>query len=208
MNHIKNKLTPHSPSGEPERGKKMNVEKIINKYYGEYAPLKRILLIHSKKVAERALRIIDEKALPLDRQFVYDAAMLHDLGIVCCNAAVIECFGTEHYLRHGLCGAKLLRDNAAEWGMPPESIEPYARVCERHTGAGLTKKDIVEQGLPLPAKDFLPETLEEKLICYADSFYSKTHLTEEKSYDRVLCSLQKFGKETVERFLELHRLFG
>lgn len=186
----------------------MNVEKIINKYYGENAPLKRILLIHSKKVAERALRIIDEKNLPLDRQFVYDAAMLHDIGIVCCNAAVIECHGTEHYLRHGLCGAQILRDNAAELGMTAESIEPYARVCERHTGAGLTKKDIVEQGLPLPHRDLLPETMEEKLICYADSFYSKTHLDEEKSSERVLRSMQKFGEETIGRFLELHKLFG
>lgn len=185
----------------------MEVEKIINKYYGENAPLKRILLLHSKAVAERALRIIDEKNLPLDRQFVYDAAMLHDIGIVCCDSPMIECYGTEKYLRHGICGAALLRENAAEWGMTAESIEPYARVCERHTGAGLTKENIIEQGLPLPERDFLPETMEEKLICYADSFYSKTRLGEEKTYEHVLRSMQKFGEETVGRFLELHELF-
>ena len=47
--------------------------------------------------------------------------------------------------------------------------------AKRHTGAGLTKKEIIEQELPLPQQDFLPETTEEKLICYADKFFSKTH---------------------------------
>lgn len=38
--------------------------------------------------------------------------------------------------------------------------------------------------------DFLPETMEEKLICYADKFYSKTHLECEKS-------IEKRGKEPI-----------
>ena len=50
--------------------------------------------------------------------------------------------------------------------------ESYARVCERHTGAGLTLHDILSQNLPLPHHDLQPETIEEKLICYADKFFS------------------------------------
>ena len=61
----------------------------------------------------------------------------------------------------------------------------HARVCERHTGAGLTKREIIEQELPLPQQDFLPETTEEKLICYADKFFSKTHLDIEKTSNRL-----------------------
>lgn len=208
MNHIKNKLTPHSPSGEPERGKKMNIDKIINKYYGENAALRRILLLHSRMVAEKAVSIIDEKRLPLDRQFVYDAAMLHDIGIVMCDAPGIECYGKEPYICHGLCGGRLLRENAAEWGMTAKEIEPYARVCEHHTGAGLTASEILTQGLPLPPDDYLPETDEEKLICYADKFFSKTHPEDEKPFDRVLRSMQKFGDDTVARFNKLHEQFG
>ena len=101
----------------------------------------------------------------------------------------------------------MLRDNAAEWGMTPEEIEPYARVCERHTGAGLTKEDIISQDLPLPHMDLLPETLEEKLVCYADKFYSKTHLTDEKPFEKVLASMHRFGADSEKRFLNLHDLF-
>lgn len=186
----------------------MDIDSIIDRYYGGNTSLRRILLLHSEKVAEKALRIIDEKNLPLDRQFVHDAAMLHDIGIVFCDARGIECHGDAPYICHGLCGGRLLRGMAAELGMTADEMEPYARVCERHTGAGLTACDIEKQSLPLPKEDFLPETTEEKLICYADKFFSKTRLTEEKPFENVLRSMQKFGDESVERFLALHRLFG
>ena len=101
----------------------------------------------------------------------------------------------------------MLRDNASEWGMTQEEIEPYARVCERHTGAGLTADDIIRQQLPLPHMDLLPETLEEKLICYADKFYSKTRLEKEKSFEQALASMRKFGTDSETRFLNLHELF-
>ena len=186
----------------------MDTSKVISTFYGEGTPLERILLEHSSRVAAKALSILDATCLPVDRQFVHDAAMLHDIGIVMCDAPGIECHGTEPYIRHGLCGGQLLRENAAEWGMTAEEMEPYARVCERHTGAGLTAKDIREQRLPLPPHDMLPETTEEKIICYADKFFSKTRPDEEKPLEHVLRSMQKFGADTVKRFQELHELFG
>ena len=137
--------------------------------------------------------------LNIDTDFVRNAAMLHDIGIVRVDAPGIECHGTEPYIRHGVCGAEMLR---AE-GLP----ESYARVCERHTGAGLTLNDIVSQNLPLPHHDLQPETIEEKLICYADKFYSKTRLNHEKSFEEALRSLQKFGEEGVLRFREWKNLF-
>jgi uncharacterized protein len=187
----------------------MQTELIIDKFYNkENGALRSILLTHSRKVAEKAVRIAEaHPELDIDKQFVYDAAMLHDIGIIMCDAPDIKCFGTEHYMRHGICGGQMLRSHAAEWGMTAEEAEPYARVCERHTGAGLTAKDIKEQHMPLPPVDLLPETLEEKLICYADKFFSKTRLTEEKPLDRVIHSMQKFGADTERRFLKLHELF-
>ena len=135
----------------------MNYQDIIDKYYPEENELKHILLVHSRSVADKALSIVDRHSdLHLDRQFVEEAAMLHDIGIFKCNAPSIQCFGEEPYVCHGRIGAELLRRK----GYPR-----HARVCERHTGAGLTKKEIVEQGIPLPPQDFLPETEEEKLIC-------------------------------------------
>ena len=88
-----------------------------------------------------------------------------------------------------------------------EGLPRHARVCERHTGAGLTRDDIVSQQLPLPQQDFLPETMEEKLVCYADKFFSKTRPDEEKTLEQAVRSLSKFGNEGVSRFMEWHEMF-
>ncbi len=124
--------------------------------------------------------------------------MLHDIGIFKCDAAGIQCFGIEPYICHGRIGAELLRS---------EGFPRHARVCERHTGAGITKAQIIAQNLPLPQQDFLPETMEEKVICYADKFFSKTHLDREKTIEQAEKSLSKFGDEGVLRFREWEKCF-
>ncbi|GAB6982411.1 HDIG domain-containing metalloprotein [Prevotella dentasini] len=178
----------------------MDYQTIINQYYPDDNELRRILLLHSRSVADKALAILDRHpGLHLDRQFVEEAAMLHDIGIVRCNAPEIQCFGTAPYICHGRIGAEMLR--AA--GFPR-----HARVCERHTGAGLTARDIVARSLPLPHQDFLPETMEEKLVCYADKFFSKTRLNHEKTAEQAERSLAKFGEEGVVRFREWATLFA
>ncbi len=177
----------------------MDYQAIINKYYPEDNELRHILLVHSRAVADKALAIADcHPELSLDRQFIEEAAMLHDIGIVRCNAPGIQCFGTEPYICHGRIGADMLR---------AEGFPRHARVCERHTGAGITRSQIIEQKLPLPEQDFLPETMEEKVICYADKFFSKTHLDEEKTIEQAIASLSKFGEEGVTRFREWVKMF-
>ena len=172
---------------------------LIDKYCGDNAALRHILLTHSCLVCHKALTAADRHPeLGIDRAFVEEAAMLHDIGICRCDAPKICCFGTEPYLRHGLIGAEMMR---------AEGFPRHARVCERHTGAGLTEKEIIEQNLPLPHRDFLPETLEEKLICYADKFYSKTHPDREKSFEQAEKSIARFGNDGLERFLAWKALF-
>ena len=90
---------------------------------------------------------------------------------------------------------------------PHSDLHAFARVCERHTGAGITKADIVQQGLPMPLRDFTPETLAEKVICYADKFYSKSRPDHEKTIEEAICSLTKFGDAGVARFKEWVELF-
>ena len=175
------------------------VETIIDKYYPEHNRLRELLITHSTLVMERAVRICDRHPeWQLDRTFLIEAAMLHDIGIVRCNAPGIHCMGEAPYLLHGRIGAEMLR---------AEGLPRHARVCERHTGAGLTRDDILRQQLPLPPQDFLPETLEEQLICYADKFYSKTHPEREKTYEHAQRSLAKFGNEGLERFQRWHDRF-
>ena len=175
-------------------------EDIINKYYGEDSELRRILVVHSQSVAQKALQIVSlHPELDIDRQFVEEAAMLHDIGIINTDAPGIQCFGTEPYICHGILGAEMLRS---------EGLPRHARVCERHTGAGLSLADIESRGLPLPHRDFLPETLEEKLICYADKFFSKSHLDREKPLEKVERSIARFGDEGLARFRKWEEIFG
>ncbi len=172
---------------------------LIDKYYAGNPPLHNILLKHSEAVTEKALKIIDNHPqISVNRDFVEEAAMLHDIGVCMTNAPTIHCYGKEPYIRHGIIGADIVKKE----GMPQ-----YARVCARHTGTGLTASEIIENDLPLPHIDLIPETLEEQIICFADKFFSKTKLNSEKTVEQVRKSLLKFGEQSVSRFDYWCRIF-
>ncbi len=178
----------------------LDYKALIDKYYADNTSLREILLIHSRMVTEKALACAcSHPELKLNMEFLEESAWLHDIGVFLTDAPSIHCHGKKHYLCHGLLGAELLRR---------EGLSKHARVAERHTGAGLTKEQIISRNLPLPHQDFLPETLEEQLICYADKFYSKTRPMEEKTFERVVAGLEPFGHGGVERFMEWHRMFS
>ena len=181
---------------------------ILRHFYPEDTPLRRLLLRHSAQVRDKALAILANQARPpleLDSGLVSAGAMLHDVGILQCHAPSILCEGAHPYIAHGAIGAEMLRAYGQSHGV---DMEPFARICERHTGAGITAEDVRMQGLPLPERDYLPETPEEKLVCLADKFFSKSGDMREKPFDRVRRSLEKFGPDTLERFDALCRLFG
>lgn len=173
---------------------------IIKRYYTEGSDAYKLLVTHSSQVAELAMALLDGKPeLVVDRDFVYEAAMLHDIGMFRTHAPSIYCYGNLPYLQHGVEGRKIL-DSLG--------LEKHGLVCERHTGAGLTAQEIVEQHLPLEPHDMLPITLEEKLVCYADNFYSKSHVAAAKKLDKVMKSMSKFGPGTIGRLNEMVALFG
>ncbi len=168
---------------------------LIHKYYADHLKARRILFDHSRQVTRRALKIArrlkNEKSVNL--QFIAEAAMLHDIGMINTNTPELGCFGTGPYLQHGIAGREMLEK---------EGLPQHALVCERHIGIGLTAKEIREQRLPLPERDMLPTTLEEQIICYADLFYSKSKKNrgKEKSVNDVRRSVHKFGAEKLTTF--------
>lgn len=201
---------------------------LLHRYYPEDNALRRMLLHHSHQVCARALKIVDRHPeLGAYRQLVEAGSMLHDIGIFLTDAPGIHCHGTAHYILHGSLGAQLLRNEAEqlkeeqlqaeqlkEEQLQTEQLkeelhfyEALARICERHTGTGLTRQTIIERGLPDPQQDLLPETIEEQIICYADKFYSKSHLERERTIAQTLQSLEKFGDEGVEKFRHWTELF-
>lgn len=177
----------------------MDYNAIINKYYPKDNELRHILLVHSRKVADKALEIVDNHPeLGADRQFVEEASMLHDIGIFLTDANGIQCYGDKPYICHGTLGADIMRK---------EGFPRHALVCERHTGAGLSIADIERQDLPIPHRDFIPLSIEEKIVCFADKFYSKTKLEKEKTVEAALASVAKFGTESASRFTEWIKIF-
>ena len=112
-----------------ERIVAMDYLSIIDKYYSGQEELKALLLHHSRQVANKALELCAaHPEWQADTQFVEEAAMLHDIGIIRCNAPSIHCHGAEPYICHGHIGAEMLRH---------EGFARHARVAERHTGSGL-----------------------------------------------------------------------
>ena len=177
----------------------MDYMSVINKYYPADDELRRVLLLHSRQVADRCLLICSRHPeLQLDQQFLEEAAMLHDIGVRWCDAPSIFCHGTEPYLLHGQIGGEVLRR---------EGWERHARVAERHTGTGLRREEFERQGLPVPDVDMVPEALEEQVVCYADKFYSKSRPDRVRSVLETVHSLEKFGHEGVEKFLLWAKMF-
>ena len=177
---------------------------IIQRYYTPGNDDYRVLVLHSRQVADLAVRLgqrLIDKGEPVDLEFVEEAAMLHDIGMCRTDAPGIHCHGTEPYIRHGILGRQML---------DAIGLFRHGRVCERHTGAGITAAEIIDQHLPIdPPRDLLPESVEEKLVCYADKFFSKSRLDEPpKTIERVRKSLAKFGDDSVVRFDEMATLFG
>lgn len=178
----------------------MQPEKIIEKYYSARPSLMALLLRHSRQVADKAMEVLDKHPeIRADRTFVYEAAMLHDIGILRTNAPGIGCMGTEPYICHGRLGAEMLRQ---------EGLPAHARVAERHTGTGLTAETIRLQGLPLPQMDLLPETVEEQIVCYADKFFSKSHPERGKTTEQVRQMLSRFPDADLERWDRWVAQFG
>lgn len=174
---------------------------IIYEFYSPDSKLCQILIRHGQLVAEKALEIAKRVShLNPDIEFIEQASVLHDIGIYLTKATEIGCTGPYPYICHGYLGRNLLEAK----GLPR-----HALVCERHVGAGITISDIQSRNLPLPHRDMLPISIEEQIICYADKFYSKhpSGNDHEKSIDQIIISLAKHGNDSVQRFLNWHKIF-
>ena len=171
----------------------MNPQAIIDKYYLPNSNVWKVLVEHSMAVANKAVSIAkNHPELSADSTFIYEAAMLHDIGIYMTDAHDLFCFGSFPYISHGYLGRDLL---------DKEGFPIHALVCERHTGTGLSIADIETQNLPIPHRSMLPVSIEEQIICFADKFYSKSgQLDKAKSIDKIRKSLNKHGAEQLMRF--------
>ena len=157
---------------------------------------------HSRLVAGKALTVainlgFDGGAL----KFIEEAALLHDIGVVWTGSPRLGCRGTAPYICHGILGREILER---------EGYPEHALVCERHIGVGLTTEDIIRQELPLPPRDMIPVTITERIICFADLFFSKKPgvIAQAKTADEVRRKLYRYGDEKVALFNQWCVEFG
>ena len=119
--------------------------------------------------------------------------MLHDIGVVEVEPYATGTNKITPYLCHAPLGRAILES---------EGLARHALVAERHIGLGISREDILEQRLPLPLRDMLAESLEEKIICWADLFFSKSPhmLWSEKNVSDVRKSAARYGDRQLRVF--------
>ena len=158
---------------------------------------------HCIKVAEIALRIaerVKRNGHDVDLDAVKRGALLHDLG----RAITHEPF------RHFIISGELLRKEGFD--------EKIVRIAERHFSAGVTEEDAKKLGLEV-VKSFMPETIEEKVVCYADKVTKGDREIPFEEFLKRLDELEReypetawFTKKTRERIVrikeELEKLAG
>lgn len=169
---------------------------------GAATPAFDLLFGHGLAVAGAALDLAQRLAdTPIDLVFLEQAAVLHDVGAAFTDVPGLGLTGDQDYIRHGVLGREFLQQR----GLPRHGL-----VCERHVGVGLTRAEICAQGMPLPARDMLPESLEEILVCYADKFFSKTavRLDEARPLADVRRRLGRHGQDKVAIFDAWLNRFG
>ena len=127
---------------------------------------------HSEKVAEKAIEIGKKiKKVKVDLDLIEIGALLHDIGRT-----------KTHSFDHAQIGGKILKQR----GMSQKLV----RICETHILGGLDKEDAKNVGLP--EKNFIPKTIEEKIVCLADKYIAGTkEVTIEERIERWF---QKYGR--------------
>ena len=178
----------------------MNAIALIEKYYRKNSQAYDILISHSRQVAKKAGEVAHRVAhLNPDRDFIEEASLLHDIGMVRTRTPQFGCYGKHPYVCHGYLGRQMLEK---------EGLNRHALVCERHVGVGITRDDIMQQHLPVPDRDMMPQSVEEQIICYADKFFSKNGNGSEKTVEVILLKLESYGSDKVQRFQQWVDLFG
>ncbi len=139
---------------------------------------------HVEAVSELAVEIAQtckEKGMKVDLELVETGALLHDIGR-----------SKTHSVHHAVIGA----DIAKSLGLP----DPVISIIKKHVGGGITTREARKLGWP---KDvYVPQTLEEKIVSYADK------LIEGSRRIPIERTINNFSKElppsAVERVRRLH----
>ncbi|MDG6983213.1 MAG: HDIG domain-containing protein [Nitrososphaerota archaeon] len=138
---------------------------------------------HCETVAKVAKILADEferRGQPVDTEAVVAGALLHDIG-----RSRIQT------VRHGVEGADIVEKEGADGKV--------VEIVRRHVGAGISPEEA--RTLGLPDFDYVPRTLEERIVCFADKMVDGDLV---RPFDGEVYRF-KVKKHDVERLLALKR---
>ena len=99
----------------------------------------------------KAVAVAVAERTDADMELVIAGALLHDIGR-----------SRDHTIMHANAGA----DMAERLGLPKELVN----IIRKHIGAGVDAIDAREMGLP--DRDYIPRTIEERIVAHADNMVS------------------------------------
>jgi uncharacterized protein len=132
----------------------------------------------------KVAKACQKKQPSVNVELVEISALLHDIGR-----------SRTHTVNHALEGGRIARAHSL-----PSSV---VHVIERHAGGGIPKEEA--KALGWPARDFLPITLEEKIVCYADKRVEGLRIVPIEQTVRVYAANLGRKHSTIKRILALHR---
>jgi uncharacterized protein len=106
------------------------------------------VVAHCTVVSKQARQLASHVKVSIDAELVRLGGLFHDIGR-----------SRTHGIEHAVAGA----DIAQRLGFSKALIN----IIERHIGAGISAAEAGRLGLP--KKDYLPQTVEEKIVSYADN---------------------------------------
>ncbi len=180
--------------------------KIIEKYYTPGSLAYTILVAHSTMVCSKATTIATRrnklhKENQVNIQLVQEWALLHDIWICTTKTPDIGNTWNKPYLHHIVAWYEILLK---------EELPKHARIALTHTWCWIHHSQIKERKLPLSLElNYLPQSLEEKIVSYADLFYTKhlENLYVEKTPKKIKKEQQVFWLSQVDTFNKWHSLF-
>ena len=175
----------------------------IEQLHRKYAPSEALfseVYEHCRIVWDVAQNLMQIHDITVDENVVKAGCLLHDIGVYKLWDPITKEMNWEEYISHAVLGEKLLKS---------ESIaDVLCKIVLHHAGVGISKDDVISRHLSIPVRDYFPETLEERLVMYADKFHSKSAPTSFYSVDGYKNYSKKFGSDKVERFNSLVMEFG
>ena len=142
------------------------------------------VVAHCIMVSNVALTVADRLTVPVDRELVRQGGLLHDIGR-----------SRTHDIGHAVAGVEIAKNLGCS--------DALLHIIERHIGAGITAAEAVQLGLP--EMDYLPLTVEEKIVSYADNLVrGEREVPFYEALDRFKRMLGP-DHESVELFIKQHQ---